>query len=365
MKIMFTKESKYLLSVSFLFLFSFLCVPAVAQDISAILFGKDSKTDYIGQYNYNGKRKNGFGIERLKNGAVYVGDFSEDKISGRGMLIAPEKGIPNVEGATVYVGKWYNGKKEGKGCCYNSTGVLLYEGDFENDKPVMPLEGSSTPSSRRFCISELGQDLYLGEMDNDIPDGFGLTVEEDGKIVYGMMKDGIRQGIGMICYDADMWEVGKWTEGNFKSFNNSRISQAKLEAFKRDNREYRKEMRGMLLETTFNLAQVGLDIAASVKGNNSQGTAGTGDAGGSASVASGKSQSYYQTLYNKWEQKAKNTFEDRVRHKVSAETYGDGRVASSDAKLLRQYQSSMRSVRMAAKKEGFNIPQSKYENVSF
>lgn len=66
MKIMFTKESKYLLSVSFLFLFSFLCVPAVAQDISAILFGKDSKTDYIGQYNYNGKRKNGFGIERLK-----------------------------------------------------------------------------------------------------------------------------------------------------------------------------------------------------------------------------------------------------------------------------------------------------------
>lgn len=134
----------------------------------------------------------------------------------------------------------------------------------------MPLEGSSTSSSRRFCISELGQDLYLGEMDNDTPDGFGLTVEEDGKIVYGMMKDGIRQGIGMICYDADMWEVGKWTEGNFKSFNNSRISQAKLEAFKRDNREYRKEMRGMLLETTFNLAQVGLDIAASVKGNNSQ-----------------------------------------------------------------------------------------------
>lgn len=216
----------------------------------------------------------------------------------------------------------------------------------------MPLEGSSTSSSRRFCISELGQDLYLGEMDNDTPDGFGLTVEEDGKIVYGMMKDGIRQGIGMICYDADMWEVGKWTEGNFKSFNNSRISQAKLEAFKRDNREYRKEMRGMLLETTFNLAQVGLDIAASVKGNNSQGTAGTGDAGGGASVASGKSQSYYQTLYNKWEQKAKNTFEDRVRHKVSAETYGDGRVASSDAKLLRQYQSSMRSVRMAAKRKG-------------
>lgn len=81
--------------------------------------------------------------------------------------------------------------------------------------------------------------------------------------------------------------------------------------------------------------------------------------------ASGKSLSYYQTLYNKWELKAKNTFEDRVRHKVAANTAGDGRVANSDAKLLRQYQKSMRSVRLAAQKEGFSIPQSKYEIASF
>ena len=359
---MFIKQSK---SVLFLFLLSLVCNSVAAQDIATILFGENSKTDYIGQYNYNGKRKNGFGIERLKDGAVYVGDFSENKISGRGMLIALENGIENVEGASVYVGKWYNGKKEGKGSCYSSTGTLVYEGNFEKDKPVGEWAGQGASSLRRFCISEQGKDLYLGEMNGDTPNGFGLMVCDDGQILYGMMKNGVRQGIGMVCYNEDMWEVGKWTDGEFKSFNNSKISQANLEAFKKDCKEFRKEMRGMLLETTFNLAQVGLDIAASVKGNNSQGTAGTGDAGGSASVASGKSQSYYQTLYNKWEQKAKNTFEDRVRHKVSAETYGDGRVASSDAKLLRQYQSSMRSVRMAAKKEGFNIPQSKYENVSF
>lgn len=362
MKTMFIKQSK---SVLFLFLLSLVCNTVAAQDIATILFGENSKTDYIGQYNYNGKRKNGFGIERLKDGAVYVGDFSENKISGRGMLIALEKGIENVEGASVYVGKWYNGKKEGKGSCYSSTGTLVYEGNFEKDKPVGEWAGQGASSLRRFCISEQGKDLYLGEMNGDTPNGFGLMVCDDGQILYGMMKNGVRQGIGMVCYNEDMWEVGKWTDGEFKSFNNSKISQANLEAFKKDCKEFRKEMRGMLLETTFNLAQVGLDIAASVKGNNSQGTAGTGDAGGGASVASGKSQSYYQTLYNKWEQKAKNTFEDRVRHKVSAETYGDGRVASSDAKLLRQYQSSMRSVRMAAKKEGFNIPQSKYENVSF
>lgn len=362
MKTMFIKQSK---SVLFLFLLSLVCNSVAAQDIATILFGENSKTDYIGQYNYNGKRKNGFGIERLKDGAVYVGDFSENKISGRGMLIALENGIENVEGASVYVGKWYNGKKEGKGSCYSSTGTLVYEGNFEKDKPVGEWAGQGASSLRRFCISEQGKDLYLGEMNGDTPNGFGLMVCDDGQILYGMMKNGVRQGIGMVCYNEDMWEVGKWTDGEFKSFNNSKISQANLEAFKKDCKEFRKEMRGMLLETTFNLAQVGLDIAASVKGNNSQGTAGTGDAGGSASVASGKSQSYYQTLYNKWEQKAKNTFEDRVRHKVSAETYGDGRVASSDAKLLRQYQSSMRSVRMAAKKEGFNIPQSKYENVSF
>lgn len=363
MKTLFIKESRAVLLALFL---SVVCIPVSAQDIATILFGEGNKTDYIGQYNYNGKRKNGFGIERQKSGAVYVGDFSEDKISGRGMLIANVKGIPNVSGAVVYVGNWRDGKKSGKGSCYSSDGSLVYEGRFENDKPASETISSSASSSQRFCMTEFDNNLYLGKTTGGTPDGFGLTVEDDGDIIYGIMRNGIRQGIGMIFHALDVWEVGKWTDGQFRSFNSSQVASSNLEAFRADNKAWKKEVRGMLTEAAFNFAQAGV-TAATIAHDASQKDA-PENIGGKVdedNIASGKSLSYYQTLYNKWELKAKNTFEDRVRHKVTANTAGDGRVANSDAKLLRQYQKSMRSVRLAAQKEGFSIPQSKYEIASF
>ena len=58
------------------------------------------------------KRKNGYGIERYKDGSIYVGDFSKGKVSGRGMLLTFEKGVSNVKGAVIYIGNWVNGKKQ-------------------------------------------------------------------------------------------------------------------------------------------------------------------------------------------------------------------------------------------------------------
>lgn len=269
MKSSFLKVSKTIFWVFFL---SAAFLPVQAQDIATVLFGKESKADYIGQYNYNGKRKNGFGIERQKHGAVYVGDFSEDRISGRGMLIANEKGISNVPGAVVYIGNWHNGKKNGKGTCYNITGDLVYEGRFENDKPTGVIKNSPTePSLQRFSMTEFADGLYLGEIVNDIPDGFGLTVEDDGNIVYGIMRHGIRQGIGMIFYELDVWEVGKWTDGEFRSFNNSKIANANLETFQANNKAWKKEMRGMLFEAASNFAKAGVTattIAHEIKKDN-------------------------------------------------------------------------------------------------
>lgn len=363
MKTLFIKESKVVLWALFLLV---ICIPVSAQDIATILFGKDSKTDYIGQYNYNGKRKNGFGIERQRNGAVYVGDFSENKITGRGMLIANVKGISNVSGAVVYIGNWRDGKKSGKGSCYGFDGSLIYEGRFENDKPVGSTSSSATSSMRHFRMIDFGDDLYLGESVDSIPDGFGLTVGDEGDIVYGIMRNGIRQGIGMICYGLDLWEVGKWTDGEFRSFNNSQVAGDNLAEFRASSKAWRKEVRGLLTEAAFNFAQAGVTAAAITHDASGKSTSkSVADNVDDDNVASGKSLGYYQGLYRKWELKAKNTFEDRVRHKVTANTAGDGRVATSDAKLLRQYQKSMRSVRLSAQKEGFSLPQSKYEIVAF
>lgn len=364
MKTLFIQESKAAILAFFL---SICCFTANAQDIATILFGENEKTDYIGQLNYNGKRKNGFGMERQRNGTIYVGDFSEDKMSGRGMLIASSKGISNVEGAIVYVGSWRNGKKEGKGSCYDANGNLIYEGRFANDKPTEKMTPSGTTKS--FRITDVGTDLYLGEMTGNTPDGFGLTVEEDGSIVYGVMTNGIRQGIGMKVYTAEIWEVGKWTDGTFRSFNSSQQANSKLESYKTANKAWKKELRSMLSEAAFNFAQAGVSTATIVndvkenKASASGAVSNIDDDG--ENIASGQSQDYYQTLYNKWELKAKNAYEDRVHHKVTASSGSDGRVASSDAKTLRQYQKAMRNVRSMAKKNGYNIKQSKYETISF
>ena len=336
---------------------------ASAQNLSDILFGGGNKKDYMGQYNYNGKRKNGFGIERGKGGTVYIGDFVEDEISGRGMLISQEKGISNVENAVVYVGNWRDGKKSGRGVCYDSSGNIVFKGKFVNDKP----SGSSSAAgdNHRFAIAEIGESLYFGEMSGGKQDGFGLTLQEDGGIVYGTMRNGVRNGIGMVFYSPDVWEVGKWTDGKFAPFKNSLQANADISSFRASNREQNRIMRGELLSAAGNFVQAGLTVNTMINDIKGGSAAADVDGGVDASVPSGKSRSYYQSMYDKWELKAKNAYEDRVRHEVKAKTAGDGRVANADAKLLRQYQKAMRQVRLQAKKEGFNIAQSEYETASF
>lgn len=348
------------------FILSVMGLPVMGQDVTTLLFGKENKADYIGQYNYNGKRKNGFGVERQKQNSLYIGDFSEDKISGQGMLIATQRGIANVRDAVIYVGHWRNGKKEGKGTCYDKEGKLIYEGRFENDKPINAAPNSATASAQRFQMVELEDKLYWGEMNDSLPDGFGLTIEDDGNVIYGRMKKGIRQGIGMIFYTPEVWEVGKWTDGTFKAFNNSKLSDAKLAEFKSCSKAWKKELRNMLADAALNFAQAGLTAATIVKESQNKGSETGSDAEDpEESISSGQSRGYYQALYNKWESRAEQTYKDRIRHKVSATTTGDGRVANSDAKLLRSYQKMMRDIRYRAQKEGFNIEKSKYETVAF
>lgn len=347
-----------------------LCMPLHAQNIADILFGKDNKQSYMGQYNYNGKRKNGFGIERYKNGSVYIGDFSENDITGRGMLIAQNSGISNVKGATVYVGSWRKGKKDGRGVCYDVSGKQVFNGRFAADKPLTA--ATSADNNCCFAISDNGNEVYLGEMSGNTKDGFGLTLKDNGEIIYGTIKNGVRQGIGMIFFSPEAWQAGRWTDGNFTAFNNSEKANADIASFRASNKESHREMRSSLLSAAESFTQAGLNTVTMVNGTNTMvnGTNGGGQIAAlddidDGPVVSGRSKDYYQTMYDRYEWKAKNTFEDRVRHKSTAKTSGDFRVAASDAKLLRTYQNGMRQTRALARKEGFILKESKYETISF
>lgn len=341
----------------------FACLPLSAQDLSEVLFGKGNKADYMGQYNYNGKRKNGFGIERYKDGSVYIGDFVEDEISGRGMLISQDEGISKVEGAIVYVGNWRDGKKNGKGVCYDSAGNIVFKGKFVNDKPSVP---SADDDGHRFVVTDVDGTVYFGEMLGDKKDGFGFTLESGGEIVYGMMEDGVRRGIGMVFYTPDLWEVGRWVDGRFSAFKNSQAANSAIEAFRASNKRVNSSMRDDLLNAAENFVQAGLTVNTMVNeikgGVSSEVVDGVEDDGASSGV---KDKSYYQEQYDRWEAKAMKTYESGARRKINMSTHGEGRIVTSEGKLLRQYQRAMKDVRKRAKKKGYIISASKYETIEF
>lgn len=215
-------------------------------------------------------------------------------------------------------------------------------------------------------MQETAKSLYWGESVDGKSEGFGLLMQDDGTILFGRFSAGAPISLGIRFYSPDLWDVGVWKDGEFRVFNNAQKAQSDIAAVKYERKQARKEMWDNLRQAGSNFAQAGLKTMEIVNGATGKYigfTSGEGDDG--ADVPSGKSLSFYQTEYKKWELKAKNTYNDRVRHKSKAKTYGDGRVASADAKLLRTYQKSMRNVRLRAQKEGYNIPMSEYETASF
>lgn len=334
-----------------------------AQGLGDILFGVE-KTGYKGQYDFKGKRKNGYGMERYKNGNIYVGDFNKDDISGRGMLLAFDKGISNVEGAVVYVGNWMNGKKEGRGTCYDGQGNIVFQGNFVKDKPQGP---SASTSLKLFRTVEMDDELYIGETEDEMPQGYGLKLREDGAILFGTFSEGSPRGVCMTLYEGNMWEVGRYYNGEYTAFNNSTSAKDREEEYRYLSKQQRAKNRASLFEATQAFAQAGLIAVNMVNDIKSDG----GTVGGEAtdesgeSIADGKDYDYYFTKYKIWLSKTRKAYEDRVKYKVDNKTYDNSAVARAALKLLRSRQRMLKTIRMSAKKNGHNIPQHELETVTF
>ena len=361
MKTWYMKPSRCILLC--LTLIASLC-GAQAQDLGDILFGTE-KSGYKGQYDFKGKRKNGYGMERYKNGNIYVGDFNKDDISGRGMLLAFEKGISQVEGAVVYIGNWMNGKKEGRGTCYDRQGNIVFHGNFEKDKPAAP---SGTPSTKLFRTVEMDDELYVGETEDEMPHGYGLKLTTEGAILFGTFRDGSPRGVCMTLYAGDVWEVGRYSNGTYSAFNNSTAAKNREEEYRFTSKQQRAQNRASIFEATKEFVQGGLAIASMVTEIRSGGAtaAGGGESGvAGESIADGKDYDYYFTKYKIWLSKTKNAYEDRVNYKLKADDARSGRVATASLRLLRTYQRMLKTIRMSAKKNGHSIPAHELESVTF
>ena len=163
--------------------------------------------DDIPEYKYVGKwkngKKNGKGIKTFTDGIKYVGEFKNDNYHGDGT----ETFIFNGNVVSKYVGEWKNGyKKKGIYTSITADGYLEYIGEFKN----LDYHGIGIET---FFVDNVAILKYEGEFKNGKKNGKGiLSWPKRGEIYIGEFKNDNYHGEG-TWYDS---------KGNkyFRNFNN-------------------------------------------------------------------------------------------------------------------------------------------------
>lgn len=172
------------------------------------LFNNNNDNKYIGQFIK--EKRNGLGILKFQDGALFIGEFSDNKIEGTGTIIAPlNDNIKNCPSCVIYVGHFKNGMKEGYGTCYNDAGVVIYHGSFSNDKPISSYPNNDINYNSAFSIIETpDKKLYIGEIShNGIPNGQGTFFYIDGEAIYGEFSNGKNLGVSIVFLSEGGWET--------------------------------------------------------------------------------------------------------------------------------------------------------------
>jgi len=184
--------------------------------------------------NYKGElkkgRRHGLGAFQWKNeGAFYVGGWKWNGVkndngarSGDGIKIPPI-GVDedHCKDCAFYVGAWEAGNKQGFGRCYDKYGKLIYEGNFEEDKPVETYPNITNDEPFSFVLIKYPNgNRYAGEVQKGKPHGLGIFFfkqDQDMKydMWYGTFQDDKRSGKGIYipfllkgkisagCWDGD------------------------------------------------------------------------------------------------------------------------------------------------------------------
>ncbi|KAL0852518.1 hypothetical protein ABMA27_017037 [Loxostege sticticalis] len=178
---------------------------------------KDAK--YTGRW-LNGK-PHGIGKLEWNDGRMYTGQFYKGVIQGSGKMELPAVGI--------YEGQWKDGQQNGHGSFKYVNGDV-YEGHFKDGLPHghgMKKEGHFMASVASVYIGEWANGLkqgygimddimtgekYLGSWSNDMKHGCGLIVTLDGIYYEGVFVQDVLTGHGVMVF-----EDGTHYEGEFKS----------------------------------------------------------------------------------------------------------------------------------------------------
>jgi hypothetical protein len=167
---------------------------------------------YKGEWSYN--KRNGQGQFFFTDFATYEGNWKRNKRDGQGKFIFPD-------GAS-YHGEFDKNAFHGKGVLADAQGVVLAEGEWENNKlkSGVILTKNDCYSYDMFERQEgnyfadgLKFGVYEGQIENFYPHGKGKLTLPDDSVLEGEFYEGFIKGIGTMVWP----DLTKY-EGEFDGF---------------------------------------------------------------------------------------------------------------------------------------------------
>ncbi|MCD8215485.1 MAG: hypothetical protein LUC97_07595 [Clostridiales bacterium] len=164
-------------------------------------------------------KRTGEGTYTWSDGTVYTGEFSNNKMEGTGTMTWTNgdvyvgqwvksqrtSGTYTWADGAKYVGRFSNSKKDGYGTLYDETGEVIYDGQWENDNFISGIG-----------VKYYSSAVYVGDLDNGIPNGEGTMTWDDGTVYEGQWVDGDMCGQGkVVCSEENEDYSGMEFEGEF------------------------------------------------------------------------------------------------------------------------------------------------------
>jgi len=167
------------------------------EEFVTINYDNGKYTGYV----INGS-KTRYGVYTWDTGDKFIGQWKNDRQNGIGIQI--------WHNGTIYIGDWNNGQLQGDGAEYDSKGILVYYGKYNNGKNLDIYPSSGYSSYRYEKISYSGGEYYEGETKNGNRDGFGVYYWKDGSYWFGRWVNGERNGYGVFLKRDGTVTIGNW-----------------------------------------------------------------------------------------------------------------------------------------------------------
>ena len=185
-----------------------------------ILKGKNNEVIYEGHWVND--YQHGEGKQVLDENTIYIGEFFEGIISGKGKIVSTSEKKYYYEGIFLngekhghgeeiihesrYIGDFYEGKRHGRGKYFVENGIY-YEGQFENDK----INGKVYLYWRKGIFYWSKDKYYDGEWKDNSISGFGIFYNKEVTYKGHFIKDK-KNGYGMNIYINKTKIIGKWVD---------------------------------------------------------------------------------------------------------------------------------------------------------